>query len=73
MEGLLEKKPIKLQCLNIDCPRCGATASFDCINDFYGAIDHPHRERVRAMQALVSDSHNDWVLRKILRERNFAR
>lgn len=73
MINALDKKPIAIQCLNIDCPRCGAVASFDCRNILYGELIKPHNERVRAMQALIGDSKNDWVVRKLLRERNFSK
>jgi len=69
----LDTKPISIQCLNIDCPRCGAVIAFQCRNYDYGTMLQPHHERIRAMQTLIEDSKNDWILRKILRERNFAK
>ncbi len=66
-------KPLSIQCLNIDCPRCGAIPAFECRDLTYGTMMNPHHERIRAMQTLIEDSKHDWILRKILRERNFAR
>jgi hypothetical protein len=66
-------KPIAIQCLNIDCPKCGSTLTFQCRDYLYGTMTKPHTERIRAMQTLIEDSKHDWILRKILRERNFAR
>lgn len=67
------EKLLTIQCLNLDCPRCGAAVAFECRTYNYGTAIRPHTERVRAMQNLIRDSFNDWTVRKILRERNFAK
>ncbi len=69
-----EVKPLCIQCLNLDCPKCGSLAGFKCISLLYKtSMDEVHKERIRAMQDLIEDSSKDWLVRKILRERNFAR
>jgi len=69
----LDTKPISVQALNIECPRCGSGIGFDCRAGSYGELPKPHEQRIRAMQTLIRESKNDWIIRKILRERNFAK
>lgn len=67
------RKPIKIQCLNIDCPKCGVPAAFECKHAMYGTMIRPHNERIWAMRKLINDSKEDKLIRKILRERNFSK
>jgi len=69
----VSKKPISIQCLNIECPRCGSNIMFPCKHKKYGEMAVPHPERVKALNNLIAESDKDWVVRKLLRERNFAR
>lgn len=66
-------KPVAIQCLNIDCPRCGSLASFQCRDHAYGMMTRSHYERIQAMETLISDSQNDWIVRNIIRKRNFSK
>lgn len=69
----MSKKPIHIQSLNIECPRCGVGIMFPCKHKKYGEVTTPHPERVKALTNLIAESDKDWVVRKLLRERNFAR
>jgi len=46
---------------------------FPCKHKKYGEMAVPHPERVKALNNLIAESDKDWVVRKLLRERNFAR